>query len=158
MMKPSWVQVKEEFRHDGSLRDIYVLDADIECWQRVLDALRSATFPIWYRRGESECVLPVAAADAFSGPDDPQPLLSVDLGGLGANSHFYSDTEIEFDFWPQDVVGQREFECVLEFMRLLADASGRECILTPENQRDIAILRYLPAERRFQYLPFGGFE
>jgi len=85
-------------------------------------------------------------------------LLSVDLHGPIANTHFFTETEIEFDLDPGEVASQRELDAVLQFMHLLANATGRETILTPENQEDIAIFRVRRNEARVEYMPFGGYK
>ena len=42
-------------------------------------------------------------------------------------------------------------------MHLLADATGREAILTPENMRHTVVFRVRPNEASIEYTPFGGF-
>lgn len=153
-----WNQVSGEFYRDGSWRDIYVLGVGIEHWQRALDALRSSPLQMRYFRAGVESVLPSKATEAFGEPGWTDRLLSVDLHGPIANTHFFTETEIEFDLDPGEVGSQRELDSVLQFMHLLADATERETILTPENQRDIAIFRVRPDDVRVEYTPFGGYE
>jgi hypothetical protein len=42
-------------------------------------------------------------------------------------------------------------------MCLLATATDRETILTPENQEHIVIFRVRPSEQEVDYTPFGGY-
>jgi len=153
-----WDRVRGEFYRDGSWRDIYVLGTSIEHWQRALDALRSSPFQMRYVRAAIECPLPSGAAEAFPEPGWADRLLSVDLHGPIANAHFFTETEIEFDLDPREVGSQRELDSILQFMHLLASATGREAILTPENQEHIVIFRVRPNDSRVEYAPFGGYE
>ena len=152
-----WSQVSGEFYCDGSWRDIYVLGTEIQHWQRAIDQLRASSFQVRYFRAGVECVLPARAADAFPEPGWTDRLVSIDLGGLIANAHFFSEKEIEFDLNPSEVRSQRELDIIVQFMHLLADATGCETILTPENLRHIAIFRVRPNESSIVYVPFGGF-
>ena len=153
-----WDQVRGEFDQDGSLRDIYVLWTTMEHWQSALDALRSSSFPMQNFRAGVETPVPSSAAEAFPEPGFADRLLSVDLHGPIANAHFFTETEIEFDLDPSQVVSQRELDAVLEFMQLLASATGRETILTPENDEHIQVSRVRPNDPHVAHTPFGGFE
>ena len=153
-----WDQVRCEFYQDGSWRDIYVLRTTIEHWQWALDALRSSSFPMGYFRAGVESSLPPSAAEAFPESGRADRLLSVDLHGPIANAHFFTETEIEFDLDPSQVFSQRELDAVLEFMQLLANATGRETILTPENQEHIQVFRVRPNDPNAEYTPFGSYE
>ena len=153
-----WDQVGCEFYQDGSWRDIYVLGTSIEHWQLALDALRSSSFRTRYFRDRVESPLPPTAAEAFPEPGFADRLLSVDLRGPIANAHFFTETEIEFDLDPREVCSQRELDAVLEFMQLLASATGREAILAPENQQHIPIFRVRPNDPNVEHTPFGGYE
>lgn len=153
-----WNQVGGEFYRDGSWRDIYVLGTGIEHWQLALNALRSSPFPMRYFRAGVECALPSQAAEAFPEPGCADRLLSVDLHGPIANTHFFTETEIEFDLDPGDVRSQHELNSVLHFLHVLANATERETTLTPENQNDIAIFRVRPHDVRVEYRPFGGYK
>ncbi len=152
-----WNQVSGEFYCDGSWRDIYVLGTGIEHWQRALDALRSSPFRMRYFRAGIECSLPSNAAEAFPEPGWVDRLLSVDLHGPIAHTHFFTETEIEFDLDPGEVGRQSELDTILQFMHMIANATERETILTPENQADIAIFRVRPNDTSVDYTPFGGY-
>ena len=152
-----WRDVSGEFYCDGSWRDICVLGTEIGHWQRAIDKLRVSTFQVRYARGGVDCALPVDAAEAFPEPGWADRLLSIDLGGVTVNSHFFEQTEIEFDLDPSEVRGQRELDSLVQFMHLLADATGRDAILTPENMTHIVVFRVRPNEACIEYTPFGGF-
>ena len=153
-----WDHVRGEFYQDGSWRDIYVLFTTIEHWQSALDALRSSSFPDAVLSERVESPVPASAAEASPESGRADRLLSVDLHGPIANAHFFTETEIEFDVDPSQVFSQRELDAVLEFMQLLASATGREAILTPENQEHIQIFRVRPNDPHVEHTPFGGYQ
>ena len=154
----TWNQVCGEFYCDGSWRDIYVLDTRIEHWQQALDALRRAYPQLAYTRAGMDSLLPTDATEAFPDPGFADCFLKIDLGGPTLNCHFFTDEEIEFDLNPREVENQQDFEKVIQFMRLLANATQRDTIVTPENQNDIIIFRVRPNNQSVEHKPFGGYQ
>ncbi len=152
----NWHEVKTEFEWDGSWRDIYVLDADLEAWQKLLDFLRSSQYQLLYTDEGEAVSLPETAAKVFEGRDSFWPCLGVEVGGLLFNCHFFTDEEIEFDLDPREVKGQDTLDVVLAFMRDIGQAVGKRVILTPENFQNIAIFEYLPESNCIRHTPFGG--
>jgi hypothetical protein len=152
----NWNQLCDEFRWDGSWRDIVVPETNISHWQQALDALRSSSFTLRYLRDGVESSLPFYAAQAFPAPGMADRLFSVNVGGPILNSHFFLETEIEFDLDPREVQSQVELEGIVRFMRLLADATGRDAVLTPENMNHIHVLCVRPNDPRVEHRPFGG--
>ena len=71
-------------------------------------------------------------------------LLSFYVGPIQLACHFFSAVEIEFDFDPRQVSGETEIEQLDRFMRLLGDATGKQVILTQENDQEAIIARYSP--------------
>ena len=153
-----WEAVRTEFEFDGSWRDIYVLGTDLTDWQRMLDSLRASAFEVAYYAGHDEAVeLPASAAEAFPRTGEHDRLLTVRFGGVGANCHFFLETEIEWDIDPREVTGQRELDALVAFMQALATAVGKDVVLTPENLPQTAVLRACPSSVEVEYHPFGGF-
>ena len=153
----TWPEAQAEFYRDGSLRDLYVLHTTMDDWQRTLDALRASDLRCQYLRAKRPEPVPRSAVDAFPEAGYADRLLRVDLGGLFANTHFFTDAEIEFDLDPREIHGQDHLDSVLAFMRLLASATEKEAILTPENQPGIVIFRARPGVTAVDHSPFGGY-
>ena len=65
MRSPAWNSVRHEFAFDGSWRDIYVLDADMDGWQRMLDGLRAAVTTCSYFRDGKPMELACQGRGAF---------------------------------------------------------------------------------------------
>ena len=154
----NWNEVCGEFYRDGSWRDIYIPDTSIEHWQQALDALRRAYPQLTYTRAGTDVALPADATEAFPDPGFADCFLTIDLGGPTLNCHFFTNEEIEFDLNPAEVENQKDFDKVSQFMHLLANATRRDTILTPENQQDIVIFRVRPNTRSMEYKPFGGYQ
>ena len=139
-----WERVESAFDWDGSWRDLYVLDASLDAWQRLLDFLKSGPYGLTFRRETVE-PLPARASSAFGGPDDVRPLLHVDLGSVTLNCHFFAEDEVEFDLDPREVQSGAEAESVFEFMRGVGRALGKPVRLTPESMSDLTLIEYDPA-------------
>ncbi len=152
----AWDSVAEEFAFDGSWRDIYVSDTDLQAWQRVLDRLRQEAYKLVYHRAGNPTELPAAAADAFPAKGEADRMLSVYFAGVQANCHFFTRGEIEFYIDPREVQGQRQLDALLAFMRLLSDATGKDAVLTPENCPKIVVFRVRPRPFAVEYHEFGG--
>ena len=155
MDRLAWKTVSAEFAFDGGWRDIYVLDTDINVWQRVLDRIRHAAYDLVYYDGGNVSELPRTAVDAFPAEDGARRMLSIRVAEVLANCHFFTHDEIEFDIDPREVQGQRQLDGLLAFMQLLSDATGREAILTPENCREIVIFRSRPDQVAIEYHESG---
>jgi len=153
----AWNNVAQEFAFDGSWRDIYVFDVDLQAWQRTLDELRRhARYELVYHRGGDVSELPAAAADAFPADGQADRMLSVKFAGVQANCHFFIPEEIEFDIDPREVQGQSQLNALLAFMRLLSDATGKDAVLTPENCPEVVVFRSRPNHAAVEYHEFGG--
>lgn len=153
-----WDQVRGEFNKDGSLRDIYVLNTDLDHWQKLLDALHSSPFRVRYFHGGVESQTPVDAAKLFPEPGFCDRLLRIDLLGPVFQSHFFTKKEIEFDLEPNEVNSQSDLDEVFQFMDLIARATGREVILTPENSENAAIFRVRSGNTNVVYCPTCVFD
>jgi hypothetical protein len=153
---PAWDAVRDEFAFDGSWRDIYVPGVDMPAWQRMLDGLRAAGYEMAYFREDQPAELPAEAKQAFPPPDECDRLLSVRFAGVLANCHFFTPEEIEFDIDPREVKGQEQLDALFGFMRCLAEAAGKEAILTAENCPEIIIFRVRPGQSAVEYRAFGG--
>ena len=72
--------------------------------------------------------------------------MTIDLGGVLLNCHFFREEEIELDFHPEDVASARDLGKVFGFMRALAEYLERPVILTPQNTDDEVWFRHVPGE------------
>ena len=153
MDRIAWETVRVEFVFDGSWRDIYVLGTNIATWERMLDGIRAKGYNLKYSRDDRPAELPVHVAQVFAIRSESSPLLSVEFEGVLANCHFFAPGEIEFDIDPREVRGQERLDALIGFMHCLAEAVGKEALLTAENSPDIVIFRVRPGQSEVEYYP-----
>lgn len=149
----AWETAAQDFRADGGLRDIYVLDATPADWQAAFDHLRATYHPVRFTIDGEPATPPSSVAEIFPIWERAAPALHFEVGGVEVACHFFVADEIEFDLWPQDVTGPERLVAVAAFIRELASAVGKPAVLTMENMREAVILQADPATKRVVWLP-----
>ena len=152
----SWDGVKAEFAWEGSWRDICVLETSIDEWQATLDMLRARKFNLAFTINGAVAELPQDIGEAFEKARDAALCLSVFTRGVCLNCHFFDLSEIEFDLDPREILGQLEFDAVVEFMQEVAAATDKFVLMTPENTHDAPFVRVAPS-RTTEYISSEGF-
>lgn len=137
-----WASVASEFEPEGSLRDIYVFDTTLEDWQSILDAVRRADLQLRFFSDGGPAQPPERIADVFAIQQHATASLHVIDSGVQMNCHFFTQDEVEFDIDPREISGPVQFDVVVRFMKLLADATQKVAVLTPENAPSAIIMRY----------------
>ena len=138
----NWDDVKDAFAWDGSLRDLYVLNASPAHWTRWLQALPTWPYGVTYSIDGTRAPAPQTAEEAFA--VQQAKLLSIDVEGIRMNCHFFSDDVIELDLDPREVRGPYELAALERFMRRLGVVVGLPVRMTPENASDGPIFEYAP--------------
>ncbi|RUV31809.1 hypothetical protein [Mesorhizobium sp. M7A.F.Ca.MR.148.00.0.0] len=136
----NWEQIASDFAWDGSWRDIYVLNTTEADWQGVWDILLAWTPPAKFSVSGKVESMPLGVEAALE--SETGSLLSFYVGPIQLACHFFSAVEIEFDFDPRQVSGETEIEQLDRFMRLLGDATGKQVVLTQENDQEAILARY----------------
>ncbi len=129
-MSQRWADVSHAFEPDGALLELHVFDTDLGAWRRVFDAI--AGLPVCYTGDGVEVAPPRSVDEAFELRCTQNLLQQIYLGRLKVHCHFFDESEIEFDLDPAEYRGQAELDALVAFMRRVADASGRQCVLTFE--------------------------
>jgi hypothetical protein len=152
-----WKAFEAEFFQDGSLRDIYVLDTQLQDWRAAAEFInRQYKFEFtgpWQEANFPRDLKRLFATSQESGMTS----LFLDVSGVRVTSHFFTIYEIEFDIDPAEVTDPFKLDRLFAFMKGLASAVGKDVILTPENMPDIAIFRCRPGADQIEHIPFGGF-
>ncbi len=137
-----WSMVEAEFEPDGELRDVYVFGADRSTWERALAFLLSKGTTRFEVDGVVNGV-PGSASEALAMRPASSPLLLVTRDGIEFACHFFDETAIELDFWPEDVGCAEEFDSLVELVSGLSRSTGRDVVVTHENRPEAEIVRFL---------------
>ena len=140
-----WEEIQTAFEWDGSWRDLYVLGASRDDWQRILDALRSSGYVLRFWRDHDAQPVPESVDSLFVGESEQSSLLSTVVEGVTVNAHFFQDDEVEFDIDPREVSTVARAEAVFGLMRLIGQAVQKPVRLTPENMSELVLIGYDPA-------------
>ena len=146
----SWDTCKEDFRWDGSLRDIYITPATLGEWRALYPLLRD--FPkVEYSVDGLIQAPPTSVEQVFAVRPSAHPMLRVKVGRKLIVFHFFSDEEIECDVDPREISSQSDLDALLGFVQQMGDMTHKRVVITPENVRNEPIISYDPETRQFQY-------
>ena len=75
---------------------------------------------------------------------EDRALLQFHVGDTALACHFFDESEIEFDFYPNDITTEEQLAPVLSFLSDIGSVTGKTAILTPENVHDAVIFQFSP--------------
>ena len=151
-----WSQIAPDFEHDGSLRDVYILDTSLDDWASVWAALLVDPNAMSFTVDGEARTPPLDVAEAFRLRPDHAICASYALGKQRLNCHFFEKEEVEFDLDPRDVDSLAEADRLTQFLTVLGRATSKEVRLTPENEPDAVIARYIPATGQVVWTPVAA--
>ena len=129
----NWTELKKEIYYcDGSLRDIYVLQTNLEDnekWTDLINQLRG------YLKGEHDLC---SSAHVY-------------IDKIQINNHFFIDNEIENDISPKEINSIEDHEKILKYMKEISVLLDKPVILTPENEQEKILIRV--TNDQIDYLP-----
>jgi hypothetical protein len=153
-----WGTFAGEFYRDGSLRDIYVFNTRLRDWANAAAFIVDQKYKVEFSGAWAQPRFPSDIAKLFpKGPESELTVLAIELSGVEVNCHFFSPNEIEFDLDPAEVSDPSKLDGVFNFMKGLANAVGKDVVLTPENMPQIEIFRCRHHGDLVEHTPFGGF-
>jgi len=135
-----WHNLKSHFEQDGSLRDIIVTSNDKITWSLFFTALKSAEYSHVFTHGGVVRALPDSIDSIWNLQSSEPTLLSVQVGDMLINCHFFKSYEIEFDLDPKDIKSKSDFSLLLNFLSWLNKSIKSSVLVTHENSRDEVIL------------------
>jgi len=148
----SWDGCKADFEADGSLRDIYIVRTTLEDWRAVVSLVTASPYSATLD-GEDASGISIDVPALLAHP--AAHLLSIRVGRLDLNCHFFSEDEVEFDFVPNGL-NEEDLRSLLTFMSSLGRLTGKLVVMTPENVRTHPIFRFDPQRGTIEYLPRAG--
>ena len=145
-----WDTCKEDFRADGSLRDIYITPATVTDWRALYPLLR--VYPgVEYSVDDVVQPPPDSIEEALAVRLSGSPMLRFRVGRALVVFHFFSEEEIECDFVPNEITSQADLDALLAFVRQLGDATRKRVMITPENSRELPFITYDPESGGFEH-------
>jgi len=136
-----WNKAKEcVYYWDGSWRDIYVLDTTLDHWSKWIDLINEK-YSVEFYNGQTQQVEPIidkrAVFDYLKGESDLLNSATVEIGSVSVKCHFFTETEIENDIDPREVVTIEDHNRLVEYFVDMSKLLNKEVVITAENQRDI---------------------
>jgi len=131
-MKP-FLEVASELQTDGALRDFYVFDISLGHWQTFLDHVRDIVHPSSFVIDGEIAPLPKTINEIRRLWDSASPCLSIPVASGFLCCHFFSDTELELDFFPSDYSTEQNWNCLVTFLTEVCSRLGRCGIICHEN-------------------------
>jgi hypothetical protein len=127
---------------DGSLRDIYILNASVQDWDSILRLARaSSQWHATFSAGGLDLPVPLDHAQVKALPQEAGAMLVWDICGLDLNCHFFDESQIEFDLHPAKL-NETNFASLQDWLRLVGKSLRRDVLITAENCPDIPLLIY----------------
>lgn len=137
MTRPTSIQSRDLWEKDGSLRDAYVLDTNLTDWALLLSLAEKYGYQYSYA-GQNH---PLPEVENIFTARDEAHLLSVKLGRVTANCHFFVPGEIELDFDSREIQSDDDHYEVLQFLEALAEGTNKKVSVTAENAKTFRIFR-----------------
>lgn len=137
-----WPAQQRVFARDaGMLLDIYVHDTTLSDW---------TNFVRFVAREHGAHPVPdvLARFDA----EELGPSMVFRVGGIELTCHFFLANEIEVSLDPESVTAST-LPSLFAFLIDVAELAGKPASMTPENQAQIVLFRYDPADRLVRWFP-----
>ncbi len=138
-MTNNWEEIKWIFEPDGTLRDIYVENVDIEDWKILIDYLNTNHIVKYGPSDDNQIINKINKEYLIQLLTDVTGKLelktvTIIIDNIIINTHFFTVDEIEFDIEPEEINSVEDYEKVLSFMNKISRVLNKQLILTGENQ------------------------
>ena len=137
----NWDELRNGMYHiDGSWRDIYVLNTTKEDWHRWIEYVNTNYEVSWYADDYNSGIAVDTIDSQFINcrwdSKHCATTVSVLLGKVQINCHFFTESQIENDIDPREIKSLDDHKRVMEYMKSVYNLLGKEVILTEENSED----------------------
>ena len=127
---------KKIYYIDGSLRDIYVKDTNMQDWEKWID-LVNTKYEVKFNNvlsGEIESQINKSIVfDYWNGKTDLLNNVTIYLGDILVKCHFFGGNEIENDITPTEINSIEDHNRLVDYLKDVSTCLGKEVMLTPEN-------------------------
>lgn len=131
----------EFFNPDGSYRDIYVLNTNINDWRILLRRLIDIFEHRFFIEGDEQSEIKFDIEDIFKLRNEKSIQLGILVNGKQLNTYFFDTEQIEFDISPSEIKDEQDIKDIIEFMEIINTATRKNVCLTPENSPETIVLR-----------------
>ena len=140
-----WIKLKEDiYFEDGSWRDLYVLNANMEDWKRWVDYVNQNYRIEWYDV-KTETTKNQIDYDVinqyFTEAKSLGSLARIFIDKIIINCHFFCETIIENDIDPSEIKSFEDHQKILIYMTDIANILDKEVRLTLENMEEIIFIK-----------------
>jgi len=141
----SYESVQSDLKPDGSLRDIYIFQANSDLWNKFINLVSESKLNFEFWHGENETPFPNSFEEIKSLQNtDPTTLKIYIEGGIQINCHFFTEEEIEMDVAPKEISEKTNFDSLVSFLRWLSHELKTNIHFTHENspEEEIMVIGY----------------
>ena len=143
-----WKDIEWIFKKDGALTDIYVQNATLSDWEKVVDLLNSEyklTFGV-YEDNLTDKIDFRYVKTMFA--DETGELetksATIDLSGIVVKCFFFLENQIEFDINPTEIKTESDFNKITDFMKSISSKLEKQITLCGENQPEFPLIKIDP--------------
>ena len=130
----NYESVKPELEPDGSLRDIYIYQANIDVWNKFISIVAGSKLNYEFWHGGSKKTFPTNFEEIKALQNTDPTTLKIFLEkGIQLNCHFFTEDEIEMDTDPKEIGNKQNFDSFVSFLRWLSQELGMCIHFTHEN-------------------------
>lgn len=141
----NWKDIEWIFEKDGALRDIYVQNATILDWKKVVDLLNSdykLTFGVYEDNLTDKLDFGyVKTMFADETGELETKSATIDLDGIVVKCYFFLIDQIEFDINPSEIHSELELKKVTDFMKTISAELEKQVTLCGENQPEFPLIK-----------------
>ena len=141
----NWKNIEWIFEKDGALRDIYVQNATLSDWEKVVDLLNSE-YKLTYGVYENNLTdkidfgyVKTMFADETGELETKSA--TIDLSGITVKCFFFLENQIEFDINPTEIKTESEFNKITDFMKSISLKLEKQITLCGENQPELPLIK-----------------
>jgi len=141
-----WTSLKRQiYFEDGSLRDIYVLDATIGGWKKWVDLVnKKYHVEFWDAKKDLKTdKIDFTIVKEYWDSNGKREVISatIRLGIINVKCHFFDDSKIENDIDPSEIKSQEDHDKLIDYLNDISVSLDKEVIVTEENTERLVLLR-----------------
>ncbi len=151
----NWTDLKKNIYYlDGSLRDIYVLNTDLQDNEKWCEFVSENYMVQWFNgiKQINETKIDFEVVKGYlDGTHDFCSSVSIYFDKIQINNHFFINNEIENDISPKEIDNIETHEKVIKYLKAISLLLDKPIILTPEDEQETILIRV--TKNKVEYLP-----